>query len=130
MAVEITSSSHFKTERFTLFSELNIPSQPTYFPRVPTSTASLILIVMSELIYTPLHEIENVRNKLRRNFLMLTETKIHAELRAGFQTGKLKSVAYRKYQLLQLAYLVKDNTERFEQALARDLGRPAVEGHL
>ena len=61
---------------------------------------------------------------------MLTEKKIHAELRAGFQSGKLKSVAYRKYQLLQLAYLVKDNAKRLEQALALDLGRPALEGHV
>ncbi|KAJ6531647.1 NAD-aldehyde dehydrogenase [Mycena vulgaris] len=52
---------------------------------------------MASLAYTPLEEIE----------------KIHAELLAGFNSGKTKSVAYRKYQLLQLAYLVQDNKKRF-----------------
>ncbi|RDB27993.1 Aldehyde dehydrogenase, dimeric NADP-preferring [Hypsizygus marmoreus] len=69
---------------------------------------------MPELIYTSLEEID----------------KIHDELRAGFQSGKLKSIAYRKYQLLRLAYLVKDNAKRFEKALASDLGRPPLEGHF
>lgn len=55
---------------------------------------------------------------------------IHAELRAGFQTGKLKSIAYRKYQILQLAYLIKDNAKRFEEAFAADLGRPPLESEL
>lgn len=55
---------------------------------------------------------------------------IHAELRTGFESGKLKPIAYRKYQLLQLAYLVKDNSKRLEEALAKDLGRPPLEGHL
>jgi len=85
---------------------------------------------MPELIYTPLHEIEKVRKQLWRRFPVLTENKIQAELRAGFQSGKLKSIAYRKYQLLQLGYLVKDNTKRFEDAMALDLGRPALEGHM
>jgi aldehyde dehydrogenase (NAD+) len=66
---------------------------------------------MSELAYTPLEEIE----------------KAHRELRKGFESGKLKSIAYRKYQLLQLGYLVQDNAKRFEEALASDLGRPALE---
>ncbi|KAF8069067.1 NAD-aldehyde dehydrogenase [Lyophyllum atratum] len=69
---------------------------------------------MPELVYTTLEEID----------------KIHAELRTGFQIGKLKSIPYRKYQLLQLAYLVKDNSERLEEALATDLGRPPLEGHF
>ncbi|GLB42204.1 putative aldehyde dehydrogenase family protein [Lyophyllum shimeji] len=69
---------------------------------------------MPELVYTPLEDID----------------KIHAELRTGFQSGKLKPIAYRKYQLLQLAYLVKDNSKRLEEALAKDLGRPPLEGHF
>lgn len=69
---------------------------------------------MPELVYTPLEEID----------------RIHAELRTGFQSGKLKPIAYRKYQLLQLAYLVKDNSKRLEEALVKDLGRPPLEGHF
>ncbi|KAG6897002.1 hypothetical protein C0992_004713, partial [Termitomyces sp. T32_za158] len=69
---------------------------------------------MPELVFTPLQEIP----------------KIHAQLRASFKTGKLRSIAYRKYQLLQLAYLIKDNKKRFEEALNADLGRPAIEGHF
>jgi aldehyde dehydrogenase (NAD+) len=55
---------------------------------------------------------------------------IHEELRKAFASGKLNSIAYRKYQLLQLAYLIQDNTKRFEDALAADLGRPALESDL
>ncbi|KAJ7197880.1 NAD-aldehyde dehydrogenase [Mycena rebaudengoi] len=66
---------------------------------------------MATLEYTPIEEID----------------KIHGELRAGFNSGKTKSVAYRKYQLLQLAYLVRDNEERFVEALRLDLGRPVFE---
>ncbi|KAG6865231.1 hypothetical protein C0991_004289 [Blastosporella zonata] len=69
---------------------------------------------MPELVHTPLEEI----------------VKLHAELRAGFQSGRLRSIAYRKYQLLKLAYLIKDNSKRFEDALRTDLGRPPLEGHF
>ncbi|KAJ2928248.1 hypothetical protein H1R20_g8864, partial [Candolleomyces eurysporus] len=69
---------------------------------------------MAELAYTPVDEIP----------------KIHAELRAGFNSGKLKSIEYRKYQLLQLAYLVQENADRIEKALHSDLGRPAIESRL
>ncbi|KAF9009920.1 NAD-aldehyde dehydrogenase [Cyathus striatus] len=69
---------------------------------------------MSGLQYTPLEEIG----------------KIHATLRAGFRTGKLKSIEYRKYQLLQLGYLIKDNADRFSEALRLDLGRPALETQM
>lgn len=67
---------------------------------------------MPEFVHTPLEDID----------------RIHAELRAGFKSGKLKSIAYRKYQLLQLGYLVKDNVQRFEETMKADLGRPALEG--
>lgn len=49
---------------------------------------------------------------------------------AEFKTGKTKDIAFRKKQLSGLAYLVKDNQKRFEDALAEDLGRPALESHL
>lgn len=69
---------------------------------------------MSKLVYTPLEDIE----------------KIHTELRAGYDSGKLKSVPYRKYVVLQLGYLVKDNAKRFEEALFADLGRPTNESQF
>ncbi|KAH7928569.1 aldehyde dehydrogenase [Leucogyrophana mollusca] len=52
---------------------------------------------------------------------------IHASLRQGFKSGKLKSIAYRKVQILQLGYLLQDNVRRFKDAFAVDLGRPALE---
>ncbi|KAJ7606940.1 NAD-aldehyde dehydrogenase [Mycena polygramma] len=69
---------------------------------------------MASLVYTSLDDID----------------KIHAELRAGFNSGKTKSIAYRKFQLLQLAYLVKDNAKAMEEALMQDLGRPAQESQF
>ncbi|KAG8945726.1 hypothetical protein FRC04_000585 [Tulasnella sp. 424] len=53
--------------------------------------------------------------------------KIHERLTSGFRSGKLKSIEYRKNQLLQLAYLVKENSKRFEDAFAVDLGRHTLE---
>ncbi|KAJ3570718.1 hypothetical protein NP233_g4209 [Leucocoprinus birnbaumii] len=69
---------------------------------------------MAELEYTSLEGIEQ----------------IHKNLRAGLHSGKLKDVKYRKYQLLQLAYMIQDNTERFREALAADLGRPPFESQF
>ncbi|KAF7337964.1 Aldehyde dehydrogenase [Mycena venus] len=69
---------------------------------------------MATLAYTPLEEIEKIR----------------AELQAGFDSGKTKSIAFRKYQLLQLAYLIQDNAKAFEDALASDLGRHALESNF
>jgi aldehyde dehydrogenase (NAD+)/aldehyde dehydrogenase (NAD(P)+) len=69
---------------------------------------------MVELVYTPIEQID----------------KIHSDLKASFKNGKLKSVPYRKAQLLQLAYLVHDNIQRFQEALASDLGRPKVESNF
>ncbi|KAH9478226.1 Aldehyde dehydrogenase family 3 member A2 [Psilocybe cubensis] len=68
----------------------------------------------SELVYTPIEEIAKIRDNLR----------------AGFASGKLKSNEYRKYQITQLIYLVKDNMVRFEEALSKDLGRPALEARM
>ncbi|KDQ10043.1 hypothetical protein BOTBODRAFT_137325 [Botryobasidium botryosum FD-172 SS1] len=63
------------------------------------------------LAYTPIEEIPKIRDALRQ----------------GFKTGKTRSVAYRKEQLLHLGYMFQDNAERFTQALASDLGRPRQE---
>ncbi|KAI6127519.1 NAD-dependent aldehyde dehydrogenase [Pisolithus croceorrhizus] len=55
---------------------------------------------------------------------------IHATLRQSFRAGKLRSIAARKVQILQLAYLIQDNHDRFKEAFAADLGRPALETAL
>ncbi|EIW78299.1 NAD-dependent aldehyde dehydrogenase [Coniophora puteana RWD-64-598 SS2] len=52
---------------------------------------------------------------------------MHAALRAGFRSGKMKSIAARRTQLTQLGYLVQDNMERFKEAFAADLGRHPME---
>ena len=57
----------------------------------------------------------------------LIVVQIRAHLRESFRAGKAKSVAYRKEQLLQLAYLFKDNIELFKISLKKDIGRPAFE---
>jgi aldehyde dehydrogenase (NAD+) len=67
-----------------------------------------------ELQYTPLEEIDA----------------IYAAVREGHKSGKLRSIEYRKYQLLQLGYLIKDNAKRFEEALKVDLGRPTFESNF
>ncbi|KAK0458933.1 NAD-aldehyde dehydrogenase [Desarmillaria tabescens] len=66
---------------------------------------------MSKLNYTPVDEID----------------KIHAELSNTFKSAKVQPIAYRKYVLLQLGYLLKDNVARFEDALMADLGKPKIE---
>ncbi|PCH42544.1 NAD-dependent aldehyde dehydrogenase [Wolfiporia cocos MD-104 SS10] len=63
---------------------------------------------MSKLEYTPVEDVP----------------RIHEELLRGFRSGKTKSIAYRKEQLLHLAYLIHDNKQRFREALHADLGRP------
>ncbi|KAF8918743.1 NAD-aldehyde dehydrogenase [Mucidula mucida] len=66
---------------------------------------------MSELAFTPLGDIEQ----------------IHAELDATFKSGQLQSVPFRKYVLLQIGYMLKDNTQRISEALYKDLGKPPFE---
>lgn len=56
--------------------------------------------------------------------------KIHADLQDGLKSGKFNSIAYRKYQLLQLCYLVRDNAQRFSDAMTSDLGRPLQENYF
>jgi acyl-CoA reductase-like NAD-dependent aldehyde dehydrogenase len=67
-----------------------------------------------ELKYTPIDDIPKIRQ----------------ELQAGFDTGRTRSIKYRKEQILGLAYMMKDNAQRFVRALKHDLGRPALETHL
>ncbi|KAG2065681.1 NAD-dependent aldehyde dehydrogenase [Suillus decipiens] len=52
---------------------------------------------------------------------------IYSTLNKTFRSGKTKPIAFRKVQILQLAYLVQDNLERFKEAFAIDLGRPSQE---
>lgn len=56
-----------------------------------------------------------------------TSPQIRDSLKIAFRTGRTKSIQFRKQQLLGLAYLIKDNLARFEQALASDLGRSSSE---
>ncbi|ETW77819.1 hypothetical protein HETIRDRAFT_67206, partial [Heterobasidion irregulare TC 32-1] len=55
---------------------------------------------------------------------------IRSELQKNFKSGKTRPLAYRKQQLLALAYLLKDNLLRFQEALAADLGRPHAESNV
>ncbi|KAF8519640.1 NAD-aldehyde dehydrogenase [Hysterangium stoloniferum] len=68
----------------------------------------------SELVYTPVSELAPIRDHLN----------------ASFKAGKAKSIAFRKEQLLQLAYLFQDNIKPFQDALAKDLGRPVLESNM
>ncbi|OSC96948.1 aldehyde dehydrogenase [Trametes coccinea BRFM310] len=63
------------------------------------------------LTYTPLDEIPN----------------IHATARRAFLSGKTKSIVFRKRQIAQVAWMVKDNEQRFMEAMKADLGRPYQE---
>jgi aldehyde dehydrogenase (NAD+) len=55
---------------------------------------------------------------------------IREHLRNSFRARKARPVAFRKEQLLQLAYLFQDNIERFQDSLRKDLGRPILESNL
>ncbi|KAK0203728.1 NAD-aldehyde dehydrogenase [Desarmillaria ectypa] len=66
---------------------------------------------MPKLNYTPVDEID----------------KIHADLSNAFKSGRVQPIAYRKYVLLQLGYLLKDNVAKFEDALMADIGKPKIE---
>ncbi|KAI0709751.1 NAD-dependent aldehyde dehydrogenase [Earliella scabrosa] len=64
--------------------------------------------------YTPLAKISEIRETARR----------------AFYAGRAKSVAFRKEQIAQIGYLVKDNEDRLKAALQLDLGRPPLESEL
>ncbi|KAI0356760.1 NAD-dependent aldehyde dehydrogenase [Trametes cingulata] len=54
-------------------------------------------------------------------------TKIHQRARDAFLSGKTKSIAFRKEQISQVGYLLKDNEQRIKDALKLDLGRHEIE---
>ncbi|TFK87170.1 aldehyde dehydrogenase [Polyporus arcularius HHB13444] len=56
--------------------------------------------------------------------------KIHATAREAFASGRTKSIAFRKAQIAQVGYLLKDNEQRIKDALKSDLGRPYLETEL
>ena len=66
---------------------------------------------MTTLVHTPAAEIPGIVQQLRGVFL----------------TGKTRDVAYRKKQLKQFAYMMKENADAFADAINKDLGRPATE---
>ncbi|KAF8322058.1 NAD-aldehyde dehydrogenase [Clavulina sp. PMI_390] len=57
--------------------------------------------------YTPIDEIPKIRERVF----------------SAFATNRSRDVAFRKTQLLQMAYLLQDNLPRFEEAMKADLGR-------
>ena len=86
----------------------------------------------TELVYTPIDDIPQVHPLVRHTNAFSKRTQIcpsqiHADLRKSFRAGKLKSIEARKTQILQLAYLLQDNYERFISTFAQDLGRPPLE---
>ncbi|KAI0692887.1 NAD-dependent aldehyde dehydrogenase [Cytidiella melzeri] len=52
---------------------------------------------------------------------------IFSDLRTTFKTGKTKPIAYRKQQLSQLAWMLRDHQDRWADGLKADLGRPHLE---
>ncbi|KAH8113432.1 aldehyde dehydrogenase [Phellopilus nigrolimitatus] len=55
---------------------------------------------------------------------------IHDSLKAEFLKGKSRSIEFRKQQLSQFAYMMKDNLPLFKEALKQDLGKPEFEALL
>ena len=55
---------------------------------------------------------------------------MHAALRAAFKTGRTKSIEFRREQLAQLSWMIKDNQDRFNAAFKSDLGRPEIESNM
>ena len=55
---------------------------------------------------------------------------MHERARSAFDSNKARPVAFRKAQIAQIGYLIKDNETRLIEALKEDLGRPALETEL
>ncbi|WWC92528.1 uncharacterized protein L201_007487 [Kwoniella dendrophila CBS 6074] len=56
--------------------------------------------------------------------------KLYETLNNRFSTGSTESLAYRLYNLKQLAYLIKDNEKRIHQAVYQDIGKGAYDCNL
>lgn len=54
----------------------------------------------------------------------------HSTLVSTFQTGKTKDIAWRKWQLKQLWWLVEENEQAIIDAIKSDLNRPGFETYL
>ncbi|CAI7654813.1 unnamed protein product [Penicillium glandicola] len=55
---------------------------------------------------------------------------IHSTLTSTFRTGQTKDIAWRKWQLKQLWWLVEDNEQAILDAIKDDLNRSEVESYL
>jgi aldehyde dehydrogenase (NAD+) len=53
-----------------------------------------------------------------------------ADLRATYNSGHTRPLAWRKNQLEQLIKMLEENEAEFLAALKTDLGKPAVEGFI
>ncbi|EJD01020.1 aldehyde dehydrogenase [Fomitiporia mediterranea MF3/22] len=67
-----------------------------------------------------------VEVELKYNSLEEIES-IYASLKTEFAKRKTRSIAFRKQHLAKLAYMVKENLERFQDALKQDLNKPTLE---
>ncbi|KAG8915786.1 hypothetical protein FRC01_003509, partial [Tulasnella sp. 417] len=76
-----------------------------------SSTNQRPIQASSVLKYTPVEEIQQIRDRVK----------------ATFASGRLRPLQYRKEQLLRLAHLIEDNYTRFEEAYKLDLGRHKLE---
>ena len=63
--------------------------------------------------------------RLSHGELQILETARHT-----FLSDRARSVEFRKEQIAQVGYLLRDNEDRFKEALKLDLGRHAVETEL
>ena len=59
-----------------------------------------------------------------------SKPQIREDLIKSYATGKTKDLKYRRDQLIHFAYLIKENRDRFVEALASDLHRPVLETYL
>ncbi|KAI9067689.1 NAD-aldehyde dehydrogenase [Trametes sanguinea] len=69
---------------------------------------------MTTLTYTSIEDIE----------------KIHETARRAFDSGKTQSIEFRKEQIAQIGWLLRDNEDRWREALRADLGRHPQENDL
>lgn len=89
---------------------------------------------MTTLAYTSLEDIPKVR--AFTPYLRACGNKqtiplqIHERARQAFLSGKTKSIPFRKAQIAQVGYLIKDNEQRIKDALKLDLCRPEFETEL